>query len=388
MSYQRAQGLKGVGLGRLIVNRTVNGEGFGRSIKSAISDKVVAKMTRIKEKFDPMNIAKMFGGRLGAYAMGKMTGRSEEDMAHFTGSYRRGRNATHQVNSKKNPMITKIAEGNTQKLNKGDGLADVLSKIYNLIKQDSIVKLHQEELQKNFSIDKEKQRQKRHEELIKALGGKSNLVQTVKVEKENTNLFDIIRDTVDKMFGGIKDILEFFTEFRRLGLFKTIFSVLSSVGKLLISPIGLLAAGIWAGNEFLTWLNSKTPDFTVPTPDGAQSVLQNGTPEQIKKYPGGRAYLENIIRTGQIRAREIESMPNGPEKDAARNAQGGAKQVIAVAADTKVYDVPTASAAADTAPPKPTGRLASGTRGVNNVKNWETKYGKDYNDDGTSICMI
>ena len=388
MSYQRAQRLKGAGLGRLMVNRIVAGQGVGKSIKSAISDKVVAKMTRIKEKFDPMNIAKAFGGRLGAYAMGKMTGRSEEDMSYFTGAGRRGKNSTHDANTKKNPMITKIAEGNTQKMKKGDGLADVLSKIYNLIKQDSADRIQHDEVQKNLLVDREKQRQKWHEDLIKALGGKSTLGKTVTVQKENPDLFDMIKGIVDKMFGGIKDILEFFTEFRRLGFFKNIFSILSKVGIFLASPIGLslmaVATGIWAGSKFLSWLNSETPDFTVATPDGAQSVLQHGTPQQIKDL-GGRAHLEDIIRNGQIRAREIESMPEGPAKKAAALAAGGIDQVLAVAADKKVYDVPTVSAAesADTVPPKPTGYFASGTEGMNNVKNWEAKYGKNYNDDGT-----
>jgi hypothetical protein len=285
-------------------------------------------------------------------------------------------------------MITKVSEGNTQKLKKGDGLADVLSKIYNLIKQDSLDKREHEEVQKNLSVGNEEQRQKWHEELIKALGGKSSLVKTATMQKEDAGLFDTIRNTIDKMFGGIKDILDFFTQFRKLGFFKNIFNILSKVGVLLGSPIGLAlmatAGGIWAASKFLSWLSSETPDFTVPTPDGAQSVLQNGTPEQIEKQ-GGRAYLEDVIRTGQIRAREIESMPEGPAKKAARLAAGGIDQVKAVAADTKVYDVPTVSAAesADTVPPKPTGRLAAGTEGMNNVKNWEAKFGKNYNDDGT-----
>ena len=386
MSYQRAQGLKGVGLGRLIVNRTVNGEGFGRSIKSAISDKVVAKMTRIKEKFDPMNIAKMFGGRLGAYAMGKMTGRSEEDMAHFTGSYRRGRNATHQVNSKKNPMITKIAEGNTQKMKKGDGLADVLSKIYNLIKQDSLLKLQHEEILKNEKLDpksKEEQRQKWHEELIKALGGKSTLGKTATLEK-SPNILDMIRNAIDKMFGGIKDIIQFFSELRVAGLFKNLVSVLRTVGIILASPIGLSLIGFatagYAAWKFLDYIKENTPDTTVLTPDQAQATLEGGVTKQIDAA-GGRAKLENIIKTGQKQAKIIEAMPEGADKEAARKKAGGTSQVQATAADTKVYEVPTYNEANDRVTPKP--KRTTGFRGVNDTKLWEDKYGKDYNDDGT-----
>lgn len=306
MSYQRAQRLKGAGLGRLMVNRIVAGQGVGKSIKSAISDKVVAKMTRIKEKFDPMNIAKAFGGRLGAYAMGKMTGRSEEDMSYFTGAGRRGKNSTYAANTKKNPMITKIAEGNTQKMKKGDGLADVLSKIYNLIKQDSADRIQHDEVQKNLLVDKEKQRQKWHEELIKALGGKSSTTKTVSTaEKPKEDGFmSMIEGMLDSILG--KGMLDKIKGFFSGGLFKTIseffdgkiFSILSSVARFfLFNPIGL---ALLAGSSLLALLAlDKDPEST--TKGILNSVNDNAIGSEIAKQQQENVSSDEINKKIEVR---------------------------------------------------------------------------------------
>jgi len=257
MSYQRAQGLKNKGLGSLIVDRIISGEGVGRSIRSSISDKTVAKFTRIKEKFDPLNIGRAVGGRLGAYALGRLTGRSNEDISYFTGRKIKAR----QVQAKINPLVTKVSEGDRRKMKKGDGLADVMSKIYNLIKANMEEQKEQHEVQHNLNIDKEKQRKKWHEDLVKALGGFSGKTVTVTAQKkEGGGLFDnimkMIEGFIENMFGGlVKKIKDFFSG----GLFESLFNflkgpvfgLLSSGAKwlfaLLTGPEALIAALVAGG---------------------------------------------------------------------------------------------------------------------------------------------
>ena len=251
MSYQRAQGLKNKGLGSLIVDRIISGEGVGRSIRIAISDKTVAKFTRIKEKFDPLNIAKALGGRLGAYAVGRLTGRSNEDISYFTGRRIKAR----QVESRMNPLVTKVSEGDRRKLKRGDGLADVMSKIYNLIKANIEEQRLHHEVEHNLNIDKEKQRKKWHKDLINALSGFNVKVgTTAKPEKREGFLDDIIKFITDEI-GKLKElfgpVLTFFNDIRKLfgeGLMKS-FSMLKN---LLENPfirglLGEVAIGVAAG---------------------------------------------------------------------------------------------------------------------------------------------
>jgi len=278
MSYQRARGLKNKGLGSLIVDRIVSGEGVGRSIKSSISDKTVAKFTRIKEKFDPLNIGKAVGGRLGAYALGRLTGRSNEDISYFTGT----RIKAKPVEAKMNPLVTKVAEGDRRKLKRGDGLADVMSKVYNLIKSNIEDQKTQHEVEHAENLGKEKQRSKWHEELIKALCGFSGKTTTVTVQKKDgggflDGIIKMVEDFVENMFGGmLKKIKDFFSG----GIFESLFNflkgpvfrLLSSGAKwlfaLLTGPEALiaalvaggLAAAIFAGRTLASFFEKSQED--------------------------------------------------------------------------------------------------------------------------------
>ena len=82
MDYQKAKDTRKKSFGELIAE---NEGGLGSSLKSAISQKTQASVTGLKEKFDPMNIAKAIGGKTGAAIYGKVMGRSKEDLQYFTG---------------------------------------------------------------------------------------------------------------------------------------------------------------------------------------------------------------------------------------------------------------------------------------------------------------
>lgn len=243
MTYQRANRLKNVGLGRLMVDRIVQGQGVGRSIKSAISDKTTAKFTRMKEKFDPMNIGRAMGGRLGAYAIGKMTGRREEDIAHFTGTRVR---ASSMEAMKVNPLVTKVSDGAQGKMKKNDGLADVMARIYNLIKSNIKEQKDERKIEKNLAVSKERERDKWHKELVEAITGMGGGPQTASPEKgKKGGFFDAIQKMIEDFMKPLieslskwKELLAPLTEF--LGfLGKNAISALARLAGFLVSPLGL-----------------------------------------------------------------------------------------------------------------------------------------------------
>ena len=70
-----------------MTDKIVSGGGVGSALSGAISDKLKAKATGIKEKFDPMNIARAMtgGSRLAPAILGRLTGRSQSDINYFAG---------------------------------------------------------------------------------------------------------------------------------------------------------------------------------------------------------------------------------------------------------------------------------------------------------------
>ena len=238
MSYKTAQETKKKSFGDLIAENIVNGKGIGKSIRSAISQKTVAKITRIKEKFDPMNMAKALGGKFGAALYGKIAGRSQEDMEYFTGIKKKKtarsvgtgiRSAAGSIGGVNPALYSKIGEDDQQKLKKGDGIASVLAKLYNLIKRTNIEEIKRQELNNNLEEPRQEKKKKWHDELIAALTGKP--VEGKTASMDSGGFFDgILAKIMEKLESIVETILE-----AKLLKYLPKFSP--------IPPVGLAAAG-------------------------------------------------------------------------------------------------------------------------------------------------
>ena len=286
MSYQRAQSLQGVGIGSLIRRNLASGDNIGESIRGAISDRFTSQVTRFKEKFDPLRIGRALGGNFGVSALGKITGRSDEDISHFSKS----RVRASEVKKSMNPLITKVSEGSTAKMKKGDGLADVMSKIYNLVKQNMDERRLQAEETKNLSIDKEKERDKWHKELIEAITGfKSPTVTKQEETSGGESFFSKIFKFVDGLFGGkLNKVLEFFkgdmfkglVEFITGPLFRTLIASGEWLVALLASPEALalgIGALLLASSFFVgKLLKNKIEESQ------EEKAMREGGPEAVK----------------------------------------------------------------------------------------------------------
>jgi hypothetical protein len=249
MTYQQARRIrnKDYSLSKLITQNIRRGDmSAGGAIKAAFKEKfdvgtrLKAKMTGIKEKFDPLNIAKFltFGSNVAPALLGRMTGRSKEDIRNFTG----GRQ-TYEDYVK--PTATKIG-----KLEGDDsGLNDVLNKIYTFMKSNQEDDIKHQELQNNRREEELLESDKKHKELLAALskltGNKVEGQTASKVEPEQPkSLLDSFMD----MFGMGKDI----------------FGILRTVGPLLANPLvlGLLGAiAVGAGMMYLL-STDKNPEET------------------------------------------------------------------------------------------------------------------------------
>ena len=142
--YARAAKVRKQGFGDTISDRVLKGQGGFRAFGGAISDKFKASMTGLKEKFDPLNIARKLTGTGGAAMLGSALGRKKSDISYFTG---------RKANVAKDPFLTKYASSGIKDVAKGDTTGDALSKLYSLIKSNFADSKFEHE--DNLSIKKE-----------------------------------------------------------------------------------------------------------------------------------------------------------------------------------------------------------------------------------------
>ena len=344
MGFEQAKKIRGESLSNRIANRLVGGESFGTSISKSLSEGTKARMTGLREKINPMNIAKFMtgGSSLAAAMMGRMTGASKEDMRYFT-----GKQTKMDTASRIKPTV------------QDEGFLDLLNEIY-LLLEDSRKSSLKEFPTEEEIFEKEKKARDRHKELLEALKYKKPK-ETATKEKEEEGL--------------LKNILSWFKS--PLG-----------VALLGLTSMAALFGVLYVG---LKLLNENTPNMKALSPDEAQAILQNGSDEDIQAA-GGREFLEDIVVNGKQRAENILAMPeNTPEEKATKKKamldMGGELKVKAIAEDVKTYDVPE---------PKPVGEgkadrlpftkeefIGKGSARKVKEDKWNKNYAPYYNDDGT-----
>ena len=166
MDYQKAKDIRGKSLSSLITDNIVSGGDIGSSIRQALSDRSKARMTGIKEKFDPLNIVKALtgGSRLAPALLGRLTGRSPEAIRYFS------------KDPKKKESVGGIS---SQDLS---GATQKLGSIYNMmVKMEEEKKLIEEENARNL-VKEQEQEDARNKQLIKALTARIRPKKKVKKE--------------------------------------------------------------------------------------------------------------------------------------------------------------------------------------------------------------
>jgi len=153
MDYQKAEELRKKSFGSLLGEQE---GGLGASLKSAISQKTQARMTGIKEKFDPMNIARALAGKTGAAIYGKIFGRDQKSMERFAGARKKRVSAVDDI-------------GQTP----GDSSpAEVLGLIYRLMLRNDEDEKIQDKLNQSKEEERDKEEEDRNQQLIRALTGR------------------------------------------------------------------------------------------------------------------------------------------------------------------------------------------------------------------------
>lgn len=291
MSYQAAQYYKNQGLINLIQQSLVGGESFGQSVGGAVSDKFKAKMTRIKSKFDPLNLARMLTGKWGTILAGRLLGRSQQDIEYYSGvrgrrSGKRGRydSQMQQGMSGASPIdtsafYTSISDGKNEKVQVGDSVANVLTKMLNFMKN-----VHKEEV---LAM-----------ELNRDLQQKNHAIVTKNKDK---NVFEKVTDN-EKEESWLSKLLP------------KLLSALGILGSIYTALKGLLSPFL----EFFSKLKfPKFPEFRIPDRDiGIKDMGK--FEEERKKLEEERKKLEDTINEEKKRRNALEQK----RKRSGKNLEG------------------------------------------------------------------
>lgn len=211
MDYAKAQKIRNKSFGTLLAEQK---GGLGESLKKTISQKTQAKMTGIKEKFDPMNMVKfMTGGSNWAPAMlGKLTNRKQSSIDFFTGVKRRGKGTADKLGS---------VDGSSG----GGNFLGILHNIESLLhttREEDKLKAEEEN---NYAEENKLEKERRHKELMEALTGK-------KYKGKETTATKVENPTETPSGLDLTDVM-------------SMFNLLKSAGPwlaTLLSPVALAAA--------------------------------------------------------------------------------------------------------------------------------------------------
>lgn len=231
MEYQRARDIRGRSLSSLIRANLSAGSTVTSSVKRALSQKVRARGTAIKEKFDPLNIVRFMtgGSRLATTVAGKLTGRKRSDIEYFT----RGKKAKKSYSTMNKSMPGQLDSSSV----------GLLSDILNFMKQTHEDDMQRYETQRAFQEEKENEDQRRHENFISVLQQYVNTTGLTpeKKEKEDTEgifskMLTALKSVVSGIFDAMKNIVS--------TIFKGVVTMLSKLMGKVTSLITTLFSGM------------------------------------------------------------------------------------------------------------------------------------------------
>ena len=284
-SYNEAAQVRKTKLSDLIAKKIIEGGNIGSSIKSSISEKSRARLTGIKEVFDPLNIAKKLTGNLGIAMLGRATGRKQEDIEHFTGN---------------KALYTKVAEGQKQKVLKGDSVANVFGKLYNLMKQYHEEDVTRMELERSAKKFREEEEQTWHEEIIAALMGKGTKQKKQTANKEeNKSWFDKIKELFQE-WQSLKDV---FNILKKIG--SNVWKGIVTIGEALLAPATLWLLTIGASTVMAYFLGTKL-----------KNAIEESQAKQAEKLGGPEAVKALQEEQNSRNALNESGMPNEDESAA------------------------------------------------------------------------
>ncbi len=383
MDYRVASNIRGKSLSSLITDKITSGGSIGSSIRSSISDKLKAKGTGIKEKFDPMNIARAMtgGSRLAPAILGRLTGRSQADINYFAGDKRKGGSYTQIPTAMSTP-----GEG------LGGSAVEVLNRMLSFMQKSREDDLEKKETAKAFQEEQRVEDQRRHKEFLDVLkeytslsGGTTTLVKKEEGDGLLSGLMNTIKSMINSAIEGVKTMfntaLAALEWVKDLKILTKLLPYAARLLTFLASPLGVALLGtaaiLYLADQLKVYFRENVANMNALSPEKAVELLQTpGAYREIEKY-GGREAVMKIAKEGHLEAKRILDTQD-PKKINDAGGKEFLEQVVARGAVT----VPESAAEEDLSQFEKELKLkrpkGSGLAVKNQQADWDAKYGKIY----------
>ena len=160
MNYYEAAKIRKKGFADLMTDKLTSGQGVFSSVRSALSDRSKARSMAFKEKYDPLNIAKVLtgGSNLAPAMLGRLLGRSASDIKYFTGK----REYTPRSESSyfNNYTPPSMSPGGSRKATR------VLEKMLSFMEKSRADDMQEQDTLDSFNELNENMREDRHKEVM------------------------------------------------------------------------------------------------------------------------------------------------------------------------------------------------------------------------------
>ena len=323
LTYQQAKRLREQSLTSVLADQLIMGEGYGSAIGRTISLKTRAKITGIKQKFDPLNIAKILtgGSRLGPAILGKMLGRSRKDVEFFAG---RARPVTSR--DKRIGAVPGSGEDTT-------GMSVVLNDILTFLQKSHERDMILREKENNLREGEKHEDERRHKKLLKTLekvgfgGGTAS-----KVKSSGPGFFDGMFDSIKKFVQEMIDkamrVLEWVKDLKPFMRFigSRLLSFLLSPGMLALSSVAigaLIAMGAKEITEAVGQNQIDTAKDLLEKNKNRESLTQeekNKLDKEIESA-GGMKKLNQVMDTANGVPVTERGVPPRPDTTGGKNSQ-------------------------------------------------------------------
>ena len=307
MDYRVASNIRGKSLSSLITDKITSGSGVGSAFSGAISDKLKARATGVKEKFDPMNIAKFMtgGSRLAPAILGRLTGRSQSDINYFAGDKKRKANYTQVPTSMATP-----GEG------LGGSAVEVLNKMLAFMQKSREDDLKKKETAKQFAEEQKVEEQRRHKEFLDvikeytSLSGTTTLVKKEEGDDFLSGLMNTIKSMINSAIEGVKTLftnaLKAYEWIKDLQILGKLAPWAARLATFLSGPVGLALLGAVSIGALLFMANEEKK--RIEADPYAEEFKDNPYAMQLRgeaKSIGQAAEINTRKATRQFRRQEI-----------------------------------------------------------------------------------
>lgn len=258
--YRKSRRIRGTGFLNQIALKLVGDEkqSLGGALKKSISEKAKATLTGYRESLDSLSILNRLTGNsaLAVVLVGRILGRSEEDIEYFSG-------ISSGMRKKKNPFKVDKTYNRVTPIKKNEPFADALGKLYPLYQKIIEDEKLEQELKTDFNKQEEELKEHRHKEILDVLRG------VVKEEKGagKERINKIFKDAKDKNGNNVV-----------LNAIKTVFDLAKTgIEAWVLGDVAALAAtatAVVGGAVVLSTISGDTPTDT-PTTDAVLSLNKN-----------------------------------------------------------------------------------------------------------------